>query len=208
MWLRYATIAAVLISGMTIPAQAALKIGDFTGGVLFPTGVGNIFYGMNRNDAPFNLVTGSVVFDDSQVPGPGSGFVNVAIPIDTADAFAFAAGTQLSIDRADLAPGGLAMIQYNNGAFNGVVFTHDFAFEGSNYELSIAGGTWTIYDTATFQTRASGFINIGANGLTNIRPYATGPAVPEPATWAMMIGGFGLLGAAARRRTRVSLSYT
>jgi hypothetical protein len=26
-------------------------------------------------------------------------------------------------------------------------------------------------------------------------------AVPEPATWAMMIGGFGLIGAAARRRT-------
>ncbi|MFD1610559.1 PEPxxWA-CTERM sorting domain-containing protein [Sphingomonas tabacisoli] len=27
--------------------------------------------------------------------------------------------------------------------------------------------------------------------------------VPEPATWAMMIGGFGLVGAAARRRARV-----
>ena len=27
-------------------------------------------------------------------------------------------------------------------------------------------------------------------------------AVPEPATWAMMIGGFGLVGAAARRRAR------
>jgi hypothetical protein len=26
------------------------------------------------------------------------------------------------------------------------------------------------------------------------------PAVPEPATWAMMIGGFGLIGAAMRRR--------
>jgi hypothetical protein len=29
-------------------------------------------------------------------------------------------------------------------------------------------------------------------------------AVPEPATWAMMIGGFALAGAAARRRTRVA----
>ena len=29
-------------------------------------------------------------------------------------------------------------------------------------------------------------------------------AVPEPATWAMMIGGFGMLGAAARRRTRTA----
>lgn len=32
-------------------------------------------------------------------------------------------------------------------------------------------------------------------------------AVPEPASWAMMIGGFGLLGAAARRRTRASLAH-
>lgn len=31
--------------------------------------------------------------------------------------------------------------------------------------------------------------------------------VPEPATWAMMIGGFGLLGAAARRRTRPTVTY-
>lgn len=29
-------------------------------------------------------------------------------------------------------------------------------------------------------------------------------AVPEPATWAMMLGGFGLLGAATRRRARTT----
>jgi hypothetical protein len=34
-----------------------------------------------------------------------------------------------------------------------------------------------------------------------------GSAVPEPATWAMMLGGFGLLGAAARRRTRTTFAY-
>ncbi len=34
-----------------------------------------------------------------------------------------------------------------------------------------------------------------------------GPSVPEPATWAMMLGGFGLVGFAARRR-RQSLSVT
>ncbi|MFD1613351.1 cistern family PEP-CTERM protein [Sphingomonas tabacisoli] len=32
-------------------------------------------------------------------------------------------------------------------------------------------------------------------------------AVPEPATWAMMIGGFGLIGAAARRRQRTAVTY-
>jgi PEP-CTERM motif len=32
-------------------------------------------------------------------------------------------------------------------------------------------------------------------------------AVPEPASWAMMIGGFGLIGAAARRRSRPAVSF-
>ena len=32
-------------------------------------------------------------------------------------------------------------------------------------------------------------------------------AVPEPATWAMMIGGFGLVGGAMRRRARPTVTY-
>lgn len=32
-------------------------------------------------------------------------------------------------------------------------------------------------------------------------------AVPEPVTWAMMIGGFGLIGAASRRRTRTNVTF-
>jgi hypothetical protein len=32
--------------------------------------------------------------------------------------------------------------------------------------------------------------------------------VPEPASWAMMIAGFGLVGGAMRRRTKVSVSYS
>ena len=31
-------------------------------------------------------------------------------------------------------------------------------------------------------------------------------AVPEPASWAMMVGGFGMLGAAMRRR-KVNVSF-
>ncbi|NNM77638.1 PEPxxWA-CTERM sorting domain-containing protein [Sphingomonas sp. ID1715] len=37
--------------------------------------------------------------------------------------------------------------------------------------------------------------------------YVQALGVPEPASWALMIGGFGLMGAAMRRRVRTSVSF-
>lgn len=37
--------------------------------------------------------------------------------------------------------------------------------------------------------------------------YATNGAIPEPASWALMLGGFGLVGAAMRRRPRTAISF-
>jgi hypothetical protein len=36
---------------------------------------------------------------------------------------------------------------------------------------------------------------------------ATSAAVPEPDSWALMIGGLGMIGGAARRRARASVTY-
>jgi len=44
------------------------------------------------------------------------------------------------------------------------------------------------------------------NGSQDLTFSATIAAVPEPATWAMMIAGFGVVGAAARRR-RANVSF-
>lgn len=49
-----------------------------------------------------------------------------------------------------------------------------------------------------FQSQANTGITAGA-AITG--PLAA-PAVPEPATWAMMLGGFGAIGVALRRRRR------
>ena len=54
-------------------------------------------------------------------------------------------------------------------------------------------------------------IGLAYNASSNARLYSITPttSVPEPATWAMMLAGMGLAGAAMRRRkVRTTLSFT
>jgi len=59
-------------------------------------------------------------------------------------------------------------------------------------------------DDFTFAIKAGGPGWQGGNdeswGIDNVRLSAMSAAVPEPATWALLIAGFGLVGATARRR--------
>jgi hypothetical protein len=60
-------------------------------------------------------------------------------------------------------------------------------------------GTFALSTTPWNQTP----INPRPRPLDNYTvTIALAGAVPEPATWAMMIGGFGLVGGALRRRAR------
>lgn len=45
-------------------------------------------------------------------------------------------------------------------------------------------------------------LNSNATGLSNAALFQTGSAVPEPATWAMMLFGFGAIGASLRGRRK------
>ena len=58
----------------------------------------------------------------------------------------------------------------------------------------VNGQSYTLRFTGLATSDATAFID---NVALNVTPSA---AVPEPASWAMLIAGFGLVGAAARRR--------
>jgi hypothetical protein len=65
--------------------------------------------------------------------------------------------------------------------------------------LSVDSLLWTV----DLETGAAGRVGIiGAGPLRSL----TAGAVPEPATWAMLISGFGLVGAAIRRRRVVRIT--
>jgi hypothetical protein len=53
----------------------------------------------------------------------------------------------------------------------------------------------------TFDTNGSGVVD-----LRQLRVGGIGDAVPEPATWAMMLGGFGVMGLSMRRRRRTNVA--
>ena len=162
---------------------------------------------------PSDVFTGSFVYDNALVPAAGSGFVNVAFnsfpdiaAIGSADAFTFNFGPY----SFTLADDPTAMIQYNNGAFNGFVFNTTFAFEGQNYLFHLSGGQLTVNAEADpfGQPYINGYVNIGNGSLTGATPYVPringGPngAVPEPSTWAMMLLGFGGIGWQMRRQRK------
>ena len=87
--------------------------------------------------------------------------------------------------------------------------THILGFRFFNETTNaINYGYLTMTNTAPngFPTTITGwsFENTGA-AITV--PGGNNPAVPEPATWAMMMLGFGAMGAALRRRTQVRVRY-
>ena len=74
----------------------------------------------------------------------------------------------------------------------------------NNFGFDISGGTGTAFvqnnnqfGTVSLVTGQATLLGaIGAGNLVDI----TAASVPEPASWALMIGGFGLVGSAMRRR--------
>jgi hypothetical protein len=73
---------------------------------------------------------------------------------------------------------------------------------------------WSDYAHVDLCDAASDRFTDGVNGVVSgvpetiyVRTSAAAGAVPEPAAWAMMLGGFGLLGGVARRRSRATVTF-
>ncbi len=116
--------------------------------------------------------------------------------------------------------GSSSLVNLDNWNFSVVEF--DFADQipltvGSKYTLSVVrvgGGTFFIrQSTANPYAGGNLFASIGSGSpLANFDlVFAEGvkvaPAVPEPAAWAMMVGGFGFVGGAMRRRQRMTVRF-
>ena len=151
-------------------------------------------------DLTGSTVTGTLFFPDNSTVYAGPVTATVGSGIEFASG-SFAPAPQsvnIGANTISLFTNGAAT--YSTSSFNG--FQFDFTgFRGSLSDLRVS-------NTSTF--RPVGFsvvgnsVRINLSGLTvradDVLQLA---AVPEPATWGMMILGFGAMGFAMRRRAKV-----
>ncbi len=201
---------------LLISSGPALADAYFTANFTFGINGGNAnqkspFQGVVAPYPAGGTFTGSLVFDQSLVPAPGSGYVNVPfwsfpdiaqIPSSTALSLPLGSLPTFTLDDAVTPQYGTqeAAIQYFNGAFAGLFYISDFMYQGSPYELQIQGGSLGIFAIVggypTFTNLASGYVN---RGLSNVQPY-TPTSVPEPGTLGLLSLALAGIGFARRKR--------
>lgn len=159
----------------------------------------NAFPGLNASDGNQYLdLTGNV--------GRGAGLVSDAV--ETASNFdylvafdvgAFFYGGSFGPATVDLLINGSLASSFSvappaANSVNWQRFSYGFAGTGSPVTIG-------LYSSLS---PASSNLGVGLDNVTLTSSIRTTPAVPEPTTWIMMMAGFGLVGAALRRKIQGS----
>lgn len=171
MRIAYLSAAAlVLASAAPAMAQNLIQNGDFSAGLAHWTEVDSCCYYTDGNG-----------FHEGAVGSTGL----------LSQTFTDTAGAALTLD---FDYGGNYYYQYV--LFNGVTVPGSYVGNPSAFQhYTFALGLGTGSDVITFAGRN----DPSYNTLTNVS-ITQSSAAPEPASWAMMLGGFGLVGGAMRSR--------
>lgn len=101
----------------------------------------------------------------------------------------------------------------SGAGYDGLYWANAYDIDGDlvdSYSIQFAPGNvggWTALNLSGAGITRVQFGSSNLNWLADDLSFSTGgSAVPEPATWAMMITGFGLAGTALRRRSRPALA--
>jgi hypothetical protein len=111
-----------------------------------------------------------------------------------------------NLNRAYNAPGSIFATQNGPDEFLQIVFSGPHTLSNlvihGRSDCCANRDSWTVSVFAGATTLWSGLVDAsdGSIATVNFTAPSTGGAVPEPASWALLIAGFGLTGAVARRR--------
>lgn len=197
--IRMTASAVALALTVALPADAATRL--FSGtranvNILNAPGTGRCAPLNTVNIAPGLLSsTGTSNFGDYAstqshcIAGPPTPAIPVRDVTDGQFEYAFAAGDAFFGTYSGT--GTLA-----NGVITGI---ENLIVTGGTGRFLGASGNVLAQGTLAFAPNPNGMGNVGVFDGTVLGTLNL-PAVPEPATWGMMIGGFGLVGGATRRR--------
>jgi hypothetical protein len=152
----------------------------------------------------------AAVYNLSYTSG-GTSFIGTVTTTNTADANGFYTVTGLSGTR-----GGVAVTLLAPGAFptngfpNDNLFKPTGAFFSDNGISYSAGSTYYNIYAGALECRSAALTSCTAganNAVTGLTVSLASAAVPEPATWAMMMLGFGAMGAALRSRRQARVAF-
>ncbi|MBB5685487.1 PEPxxWA-CTERM sorting domain-containing protein [Sphingobium boeckii] len=207
-----ATVSATGHAAVTLTVEAAgvqNTTTAYTGGVAtFNTLNGyneNVAVALGGNTATFSRLNAST----ANVYGGANGSNFITVANDTV------IGLSTAVNYfglwASALDGGNAVEFFSNGAslgsFNLTAFALDSAYAGNPNGGGNAGEKYAFFnfnsDTKFDQVK---LIQNGGGGF-EVDNVTLGNAVPEPATWAMMLIGFGVVGYAMRRKVSVKTSF-
>jgi hypothetical protein len=151
--------------------------------------------GAYKSTTEFDYLTFTVPDDRLLVhPGPSTN-LSVLFVAPQAGSYDFTA----TFNIVDTSPTGVGIFQFSNAG--GTIVSQPVGAIGAQNPYFVKSGS--------VQLTAGQFLAFGINNLGNYSNDSTGfnfvlttGAVPEPAAWAMMLAGFGLLGSTMRRRAR------
>ena len=177
-----------------------------------PGGDSDVQYSSNASFGSYGVVAseGTHYLDLTGVSGRGKGVISNAVAVNAGEKYrvafdvgAFFVAGQGSYGDAtvDLLVNGLLAGSFTNtmdlkaAGSDWRRFSYDFTAASPSVRLTFLSST----------SLASSSLGVGLDNVTfeSLGGAPVGSAVPEPATWAMMIAGFGLAGASLRRRRAI-----
>jgi hypothetical protein len=180
-----AALAAAMVLGAGSAASAAtiVKKFDFMASTFTPSG------------APVNPVIGSITIEFDPT---------VTVSQSTSG---------ITLNSLNIALGSPLMFSFNPGFFGLMSIGGTQGSDGVQHGTNDFAFSFFNADTATPQTPLFFYSQVGHANAYETRNVAlsvsvvppSGGVVPEPAAWALMIGGFGLAGSALRRRKSVAV---
>jgi hypothetical protein len=200
--LKAAVLAAVASLAVTASAQAAVNVSFTSTAAAAPAGqqlvwnfddVQNSAYSVSfsAGSGTRSVAAGAT---SSAAPPPGATGLYAAV----------LGGGSMTLTTPEITA--LSIFMGSPDSYNSILFNYADGTSDSLTGLAIAGGAFNGDQsigrrmTYSFDKSVTSVVFSSAQNSFEFDNIATVSAVPEPATWAMMIAGFGLAGSAIRRR--------